>query len=73
MYILFDSILAEYKNHYGEKGEIKLTEDLQQYLSELSKDSEIILITNDTLKSTTWLLENDLYHFVKNIVKPRIS
>lgn len=73
MYILFDSVLTDYKRHYGEKWEIKLVAELKQYLSDLSKNSEIISITNNTLQITTWLLKNNLHHFIKNIVKPKIS
>lgn len=73
MCILFDNVLKEYQDHYGKKSETQLIADLKQYLPNLSKDSEIILITNNTLEITKWLLKNDLYYFIKDVVKPRIS
>lgn len=71
--ILFDSILEGYQKHYGEEWEVKLVADLKQYLSDLSKNSEIILITNENvLEITTWLLKNDLYNFIENVTNPII-
>lgn len=71
--ILFDSILEDYQKHYGEEWEIKLVADLKQYLSDLSKNSEITLITNENvLEITTWLLKNDLYNFIENVTNPII-
>lgn len=71
--ILFDNILEEYQNHYGEECEIKLVADLKQYLSDLSKNSEIILITNENvLEVTKWFLKNDLYNFIENVTNPII-
>lgn len=73
IFILFDGVLEEYKNHYGKEGESKLVADLKHYLSDLSKKAEIIIITNENiLKMTTWFLENDLYNFIENITNPAI-
>lgn len=70
IYMLLDDVLTEYTNYYGENSETKLIEDLKHYFAELSKKSDIILMTNkETFTIANWLLKNDLYKYIDNIIK----
>lgn len=72
-YIFFDEIVTEYFNHHGEKGEYALVQDLKKYLADLSKTSEIMIITRqDTFKVTNWFLRHDLYQFTHTITNTMI-
>lgn len=72
-YIFFDEIVTEYINHYDKNGESILVKDLKKYLADLSKTSEIIVITRqDTFKVTNWFLRNDLYQFTHTITNAMI-
>lgn len=72
-YIFFDEIVTEYFNHHGENGESALIKDLKKYLADLSKTSEIMVITRqDTFKVTNWFLKHDLYQFTHTITNTMI-
>lgn len=70
-YVFFDSILLDYQNYFGEDSESELIKELKNHLEDLSKTSEINLITKqDIQKVIDWFLKNDLYKFVDNISSP---
>lgn len=72
-YIFLDSIFADYMNHYGKEWENKLVEEFKTHLSSLSKNSEIMIITQQNLlKVNDWLLKYDLLQFIDNISNPLI-
>lgn len=63
----------EYFNHYGEKGESTLVKDLKKYLADLSKTSDIIIITRqNTIKVTNWFIKNEIYQFTHTITNKMI-
>lgn len=67
-YIFFDEIFTEYVNHYGKNGETKLIKDFKKYLADLSKTSEITVITRQEVsKVASWFTKNDLYQFTDSI------
>ncbi len=71
MYIFFDEIVVQYKNYYKENGEALLISDLQKYLFDFAKTSEIMVITyqNDS-DVIEWFIKNNLYEFITNISNP---
>lgn len=70
-YIFLDGIMADYMSHYGVEWENKLIEEFKKYLIDLSKVSEIMLVTNqDTSKIHDWLVKNNLLQFFSNISNP---
>lgn len=72
-YIFFDEIVTEYFNHHGKNGATVLVQDLKKYLTDLSKNSEIIVITGqDTFKVTNWFIKHDLYQFTHTITNTMI-
>ncbi len=72
IYIFFDGILIDYKNHFGKNYEYKFVKDLKEYLNDLAKANEIMLITMWPEQVTCWLLENNLYQFVYDISIPEL-
>lgn len=67
-YIFFDEIVVDYFNQYGEKGKSMLIKDLKKNLADLSKTSDITIITQqDTFKVTNWFIKHDLYKFTEII------
>lgn len=72
-YIFFDEIVTEYFNHHGECGESELVQDLRKYLADLSKNSQIIVITQqEPYKVTNWFIKHDLYQFTHIITNTMI-
>lgn len=73
IYIFIDTICEDYKEYFGQECELELIKNLTVYLSDLSKTSKVYIITKqDISKMTDWLLKNDLYGFVDNIMNPTI-
>lgn len=72
-YIFFDEIVTEYFSHYGKNTEFALVKDLKKHLSDLSKNSKIIVITRqETYKVTNWFIKNNLYQFIHTITNTAI-
>lgn len=68
-YVFLDCIFIEYNQHYGEEWEQKLVEELKNYLSKFTKNSEIIVITSqDSKKINEWLFKHGLDKFVDNVL-----
>lgn len=66
--IFFDDIVAEYYNNHGEKYEYILIKDLKKYLADLSKRSEVIVVTRQNVhRVTKWFIKNNLYQFTNKI------
>lgn len=73
IFIFFDDIQREYQSCYGDFWEDKLVEDLNNYIKEFLKTSNVNLITlQDKFKIKTWFLKNKLYDFIDNISNPLI-
>lgn len=70
-YIFFDEIFVEYVSKFGKEGESFFVEDLKSYLEDLSKTSQITLITSqDAEKIADWLLKNNMDQLIDNIANP---
>lgn len=72
-YIFFDEMVSEYFNNHGQNAKTVLVNDLKRKLINLSKTSQIIIITNqDAFKVTNWFIRNDLYQFTHTITNAMV-
>lgn len=67
IYVFIDDVFREYMEHYGIEFEQVIIHDLKNYFYNLSKDSEIILITKNLDEINNWFLKNNLLEFVHDI------
>jgi FMN phosphatase YigB (HAD superfamily) len=69
IYILFDNVLLEYINKFGEENIKDLIKELHSALSELHKNYKITLITNQNAeKMYYWIKEYHLDDVVDSIL-----
>lgn len=68
VFVFFDDVLFDYIRSYGRRNISAIVKDLKEAMAEESRKYEMILITKHNItKVYYWLLENDLYKFVKEI------
>lgn len=71
MIIFIDDVIREYINHYGNNAEKIMIKHLKKYLAELSKTSEIRIITcQNKSKIMELFLKNNLDKFIDSISNP---
>lgn len=74
MWIFFDDIICEYLTHYGTQGEKILAKDLEEYLPDFSKNSQVIVLTRKNPSEVfAWLSNHKLNPFVYAIKNPEFK
>lgn len=68
VFVFFDDVIFDYLKYFGKNNVKAIVEDLKEAMAKESKSNYMILLTKHNItKVYYWLLENDLYKFVKEI------